>query len=769
MGNELDQLGNKAQNAANKYGMGAKGIRSHNANIVAQLQDIGVSLAGGQNPFLVLIQQGSQLSYIASTMDGGFKALTATILRMLAPFTLLVAAIGGAYLGFRNFTTEISTRNKPSLEAYANTLGLTSKEMEKLKGTTVGANGQLKEHDHLVITMGDSWNGFVATVKEGLAGFSDEWGAVTNFVGQAWDATTNFLYHAFIGFYGSVVGGMRAIVKIVMNLPSVAKNTAIAIANATAAAVEFLINKTIDGINWLAQQANSITSHIGIEFGQLGQVSFGRLAQDGADAFDIIAEEATNAMREADRTLTAFGQRWEANAADAARKRIRGMADAIISERTPDTGRNTRDPKTQTDYINDLNKALDNEISRMRMLKDEREVQQRMDQIEEEFLRRRMPLDRAQLDAFRQRIEAIQQYKYQQAEMDRITEEAQGPLRTLNATIAASTDLLNRHVITQQQAMAQQILAQRAYEQATNPLFDLTEQMTQAEAAARQYGMAAQQSAYIEQVRQAFLARGIDLTKNATAADLASAQALIARNNALLQQQYIQSQVASIVDPLMQDQMMLDNKAAFYAEIDRLRQQDLLSEERAQQARYALDARFNEMRLSGYASMFGELANLQSSGSKELAAIGKAAAIAQATIDGYLAVQKALASAPPPLNYAMAAAVAVKTGAQVAGIVSTNVGNFATGGQFLVDGKAGVDANNINMNVTKGERVTIETPAQQRANDKGSGSPNVTVPVKVVNVRDPREALDAIDTAEGEQVIMNVMERNAPALRRLLG
>ncbi|WLJ71197.1 tail tape measure protein [Sphingomonas phage Birtae] len=765
----LNNAANQAQNAANKYGQSAKGIRSHNANIIAQLQDIGVSLAGGQNPFLVMIQQGSQLSYIASTMDGGFKALTATILRMLAPFTLLAAIVGGLYLGFRNFTNDMATRNKPALEAYANTLGLTEKEMKKLQGTTVGANGQLKEHDHLVITMGDSWNGFIATVKEGLSGFSDEWGVLTDYLGKAWDAVTNFLYHAFIGFYGSVVGGMRAIVKIIVNLPSVAKNTAVAIANATATAVEWLINKTIDGINWLAQQANSITSHIGIEFGQLGQVSFGRFAQDGADAFDIIAEEATNAMREADRTLTGFSRRWEANTVAAAKKRIRGMADGIISERTPDAGKKQANPKTQVDYINDVNAALDNELSRMRMLKDEREVQQRLDQIEEEFLKRRTPLDQAQLDAFRAKIVAIQQYKYQQTEMDRINEEAVAPLRTLNAVIAASTDLLNRNVITQQQAAAQQILAQRAYEQATNPLFEMQEAMTQAEAAARGYGVAAQQAAFAEQVRQAFLAKGIDLTRNATAADLASAQALIARNNALLQQQYIQGQVSSIVDPLLQDQMMLDNKAAFYAEIERMRQADLLSEEQAQQARYALDARFNEMRLSGYSSFFGELASLQSSGMGELAAIGKAAAVAQATIDGYLAVQKALASAPPPLNYAMAAAVAIKTGAQVAGIVSTNVGSFATGGQFMVDGRAGVDANNINMNVTKGERVTIETPAQQRANDAGSGSPRVTVPVKVVNVRDPREALDAIDTAEGEQVIMNVMERNAPALRRLLG
>lgn len=767
VGNGINQAANAAQNGANRYGAAAKGIRSHNANIIAQLQDIGVSLAGGQNPFLVLIQQGSQLSYIASTMDGGFKALTVTILRMLAPFTLVAAVVGGLYLGFRNFTNDIAAKHKPELEAYANTLGLTDKEMRKLQGSTVDANGKLKEHDQLVITMGDSWNGFIATVKEGLSGFSDEWGVLTNYLGTAWDAVTNFLYHAFIGFYGSVVGGMRAIVKIIANLPSVAGNTAKAIANATLAAIEFMVNKTIDGINWLARQANSITSNIGIEFGQLGSVSFGRFAQDGADAFDIIADEANNAMREADRTLTAFSQRWEANTVAAAKKRIRGIADGIRENRTPDTPNKPSTAKTQADYINDTNAALDNELSRMRMLKDEREVQQRMDQIEEEFLKRRMPLDAATLAALRAKVVAIQQYKYQQAEMDRIHEEAVAPLRTLNAVMAASNDLLQRGAITSQQATAQQILAQRAYEQSTNPLFDLQEAMTQAESAARGYGIAAQQSAYAEQVRQAFLAKGIDLTKNATAADLASAAALRARNAALLQQQFVQSQISSIVDPLMQDQMMLQNKAMFYAEIDRLRQADLLSEENAQRARYALDAKFNEMRLSGYASMFGELASLQSSGSKELAAIGKAAAIAQATIDGYLAVQKALASAPPPLNYALAAAVAVKTGAQVAGIASTNVGNFKNGGSFMVDGRAGVDANNINMNVSKGERVTVETAAQQRAAD--GASPVVNANTKIINQFDEREFISAMDSDEGERIILNVIKRNPNAIKSANG
>jgi hypothetical protein len=214
--------------------------------------------------------------------------------------------------------------------------------------------------------------------------------------------------------------------------------------------------------------------------------------------------------------------------------------------------------------------------------------------------------------------------------------------------------------------------------------------------------------------------------------------------------------------------MMLDNKAAYYAEIDRMRQEDLLSEQGYQQAKLALDLKFSERRLQAQSDFFGALAEVTSQGTGAIGAISKAAAVAQATIDGYVAVQKALASAPPPWNYVAAAAVAIKTGTQVAGILSTNVGNYKNGGAFMVDGRAGVDANNINMNVTKGERVTVETAAQQRANDNNSGE-QPPINLKVVNVTDPREALTALETSEGEQTVVNIIERNAPAIKRILG
>lgn len=75
-------------------------------------------------------------------------------------------------------------------------------------------------------------------------------------------------------------------------------------------------------------------------------------------------------------------------------------------------------------------------------------------------------------------------------------------------------------------------------------------------------------------------------------------------------------------------------------------------------------------RLSNLQSTLGQIAALQSSSSNELFFIGKSAAIATATIDGLLAVQRALASAPPPINFALAGVVGAATAANISKIAS---------------------------------------------------------------------------------------------------
>ena len=209
-----------------------------------------------------------------------------------------------------------------------------------------------------------------------------------------------------------------------------------------------------------------------------------------------------------------------------------------------------------------------------------------------------------------------------------------------------------------------------------------------------------------------------------------------------------------------------------YEQIDMMRQADIISEKSAAQAKLAVDAQYGEMRLKHASAVFGQLASLSSSNNRTLAAIGKAAAVTQATIDGVLAIQKALAASPPPFNYAMAAAIGVTTAANVAQILSTNA-NFATGGSFVVGGSGGVDSQMVSMRASPGERVTVQTPQQVRKGSEaaqlgtsgGAAAPQVNI--RQITLVDPALLGDYLATAEGEDLLMTTIRRNKDQLTQV--
>jgi len=77
---------------------------------------------------------------------------------------------------------------------------------------------------------------------------------------------------------------------------------------------------------------------------------------------------------------------------------------------------------------------------------------------------------------------------------------------------------------------------------------------------------------------------------------------------------------------------------------------------------------------------FGNMASLQNSSSRELFEIGKAAAIAQATISGVQAVMNAQATQPYYLGVALAIGAAVNSAAQIAQIAQTQFKGYKDGG-----------------------------------------------------------------------------------------
>ncbi len=207
-----------------------------------------------------------------------------------------------------------------------------------------------------------------------------------------------------------------------------------------------------------------------------------------------------------------------------------------------------------------------------------------------------------------------------------------------------------------------------------------------------------------------------------------------------------------------------------YATIDQLRTANLISEQTATQMRMQVDAEASQVRLANAQQFFGNLAVLSKSGNSKIAAIGKAAAITQATIDGVLAVQKALASAPPPVNYALAAAVGVSAAANVAQIAGLG---FMTGGEFKVGGTGGADSQMVAFRASPGEKVAVSTPTQVRKGDPnakggaGGGNGDSGGNLRIINLVDPAMLQDFLSTPDGERVLVNTLQRNAMAIKNI--
>jgi hypothetical protein len=888
-----------AANAGEQYSRAGRQVNAANANIIAQIQDIVVSLAGGQNPLLVAVQQGSQLSYIATTLTGGYSALLAIVFgyvggqkqattattqaaaaNLAAAQSAAVAAaaqaqqtaiaaqavvaeqglvaaraqaagaanrlavaqvqlagaqaavtasatpsaaaiqalalaenrltaasgaatiaqaelaaansavaasseaaaaaqlqlanasagtrfalgplgaivvglalpLGAAAAALVQFKNELNDNS--GLNDYVNTLGLTTDELKELENQT--------------ITYGDMATGTWMTIKEGLAGLAPVFDAIgvviMGVIDLVWATLKNFSFGVTALFKGT----FSAVMIIWNQFPAAFTDLFVQAANGAIGLLEGIANASVGVLNMLGANFERVT------LTRMVNSNAGAASKMGGD----LAGAYTGAFRDAEAGYNRFVDRVGQNTNTAARNRLGAAAGEIISDRSPgskktggasEIDKEARAAERRAAALQMVNEKLDNEIARMKLLKDERAVQQRMDQIEESLLQKKITLDKTEREGILAKVRAAEAFKLVQSEMDRIYDEVNGPAQTYANTLKAITELEKQKALTSQQVAQEQAKAARILALATDPLLQMSEALTQQESTLGLYGRALQQANYYEEIRQTLLKEGTVLSTTYVAGVNAEVDALMRRNAALQQGQFIQQQASQFIDPAMEQNMFIQNYQLIYDEIQRMRQTDLGNEAAYQQALYGLQARYNEMRLSGASSFFGELANVTKNGTGVIGGISKAAAIAQATIDGYVAVQKALASLPPPFNFAAAAAVAVKTGIQVAGIVSTNAGSFATGGQFMVDGKSGIDANNINMNVTRGERVTVETPAQQRANDNAAGGPNISFNPKIVNVTDPKEALAAMDTSEGEQLIINVIERNASVIQNIMG
>lgn len=142
-----------AANSNRAFGAGVKGAqdferamngsRVQTANLAAQINDIGVQLAGGQSPFLIALQQGSQINQVLGQggARGAVGALAGAFTSLINPVSLATIAIiagGGALV---QYFTELLTGSEE-------------------------AETSLKEQEKIIRSVAERWGDAIPPLKE---------------------------------------------------------------------------------------------------------------------------------------------------------------------------------------------------------------------------------------------------------------------------------------------------------------------------------------------------------------------------------------------------------------------------------------------------------------------------------------------------------------------------------------------------------------------------------------------------------------------------
>lgn len=215
---------------------------SQRTNLLFQLQDIGVSVAGGMNPLMVATQQLPQIAMIWSGQGGLGRAFAETgklAGEMVTKFWPVAAAVAAVATVFAAFTTEINRGQKQQV-------------------------------------------GFFDVVIAG-------WELLTEAIGRAieplvkwfswlWDQASPIIAHLGVYLIQTFDLAFRNIGTIFGSLPALLGDLTISTAQAVIDGVEGMLNGAIKLLNDFSAGARELLQFLGIDVGKIGDVEFGTLA-----------------------------------------------------------------------------------------------------------------------------------------------------------------------------------------------------------------------------------------------------------------------------------------------------------------------------------------------------------------------------------------------------------------------------------------------------------------------------------------------------------
>jgi hypothetical protein len=791
------------------------------ANLGFQLNDVFVSLASGQKPMTVFIQQGAQIAQIPAMAGVTWKqfgqqalntlgivqrtgdaALDAAAAQAAAAQAAVAAANGNATANVRVAETEVAlataqqqaatTANEQAAaaarltaanealaasnsEAAVTAKALATAEAQAAEAQTA-ANGAATRSIGRLGTAGLIAGAALAVAAGGLATLTRE---ANNDSGLK-------KYTKEMGYTASEVKKLNAVTvtwgdtaKAVFQVAW--KNIAASLGITTTE----LGKKWKSVLDWMAEVTRGTIAGIYAGFTGMQNV-IPRLVNNiktgkKENLFELVGGSFKEQYKEAQSFMDDVVKQARKNAGD----RQDAMAADMINPKKQPKGPK---PWDRAQEWKNANGELDAQISLLGKYGDELERAQQLEQIGKVFREHNMPLTAAENKILADKIKLLQDGRRVQEAMTAAEEAANGPQRQFNATQEALNRLLDAGTISLAEYNRQMNLAQRAFEDATNPLAELNRELERSGEIVGLYGKDRNVAEYIQSLQRAAEARGGSIYKQepqtvSENGDIVvtgrqrpqltdEAQSMVDEYKRQ-QKQGDFAQAFESIDPKSQERpgdnsYILDNYKAMYEEIARLREEDVLSEGEAAERKKNLDRAYLDARLEYTGTILGNLTVLQQSKNKEIAAIGKAAAIAQATIDGISAVQAALKGPPgPPWSFAIAATTGIAAAANVAkiaGIGFTVGGHTGYGANDNVKGT--VHANEFVFDAQATRRIGVPALEAMRTTGKlgepgqggGSGGSKISI------TQGPGTYVEAVERSDGEIEIIaeRVARRVAP-------
>ncbi|MBL0374037.1 phage tail length tape measure family protein [Rhizobium sp. KVB221] len=194
----IARLGVSGKKGFDNMSKSMNSIQGQTGNLAAQFNDIGVQLAGGQSPFLIALQQGTQITQVLGQAGarGAVSALGGAFMSMLNPVSLATIAaitLGGTMIQY--FSSLISEGEKseetlekqaaliksvsekwgeayPAIKAYNDQIQRAREQADLLAAIDIVKQDQLKDVPALLEQMSIEMADFVSQLQ--LAGEEDE-------------------------------------------------------------------------------------------------------------------------------------------------------------------------------------------------------------------------------------------------------------------------------------------------------------------------------------------------------------------------------------------------------------------------------------------------------------------------------------------------------------------------------------------------------------------------------------------------------------------